>query len=219
MQFDRPQGILIALGNENRKKRNYPRTYGWEGISLPATLLILLPIPSPGGKVAERSEVGRGTARTDGFAQVCPLCAMRQIFARIPLPPLAGHPLPGRGYEGVLMERNPELTKLAQTLRKNQTKEEALLWYNFLSKCPVRFHRQYVIGNYIVDFYCHKAKLVIELDGSQHYDRENMEADRARDAYLRQQGLTVLRIPNNAVTQNFSGVCEEIFQRIQSAEG
>ena len=64
------------------------------------------------------------------------------------------------------MERNAELKSHSRNLRKEQTKEEALLWYNFLSKYPLRFRRQYIIGNYIVDFYCHKAKLVIELDGS-----------------------------------------------------
>ena len=74
----------------------------------------------------------------------------------------------------------------------------------------MRFHRQYVIGRYIVDFCCHKAKLVIELDGSQHYEQEGAQADRERDAYLEARGLTVLRIPNNAVNQNFSAVCEYI---------
>ena len=111
------------------------------------------------------------------------------------------------------MERNANLTELARSLRKNQTKEEALLWYNFLRKCPVRFHRQYVIGNYIADFYCHKVKLVIELDGSQHY--ENPNYDTQRDAYLKKQGLTVLHIPNNAIKENFSGVCEEIWKHVE----
>ena len=113
------------------------------------------------------------------------------------------------------MERNSELTKLARQLRKNQTKEEALLWYNFLSKCPVRFHRQYVIGNYIADFYCHQARLVIELDGSQHYEEDGLEKDAQRDGYFENLGLTVLRIPNNMVTENFRGVCEEILELIQ----
>ena len=108
------------------------------------------------------------------------------------------------------MERNSNLTEFAKKLRRNQTKEEAQLWYQFLSKYPVRFHRQYVIGNYIVDFYCHKAKLVIELDGSQHFEEENKAADGQRDIYLQQQGLTVLRIPNNTITENFPGVCEHI---------
>ncbi len=113
------------------------------------------------------------------------------------------------------MERNSKLTTLARNLRKNQTKEEALLWYNFLCKCQPRFHRQYVVGNYIVDFYCHKAKLVIELDGSQHFEDAGAVADKERDAYLVSLGLTVLRIPNNAISRNFDGVCEHINSYIQ----
>jgi len=108
------------------------------------------------------------------------------------------------------MERESKLTGFAQKLRKEQTKEEALLWYRFLRKYPARFHRQYVIGRYIVDFYCHKAKLVIELDDSQNYEQEEAQPDRERDAYLESLGLTVLRIPNNEVNHNFSGVCEYI---------
>lgn len=84
------------------------------------------------------------------------------------------------------------------------------MWYRFLRKYPIQFRRQYIIGNYIVDFYCHQAKLVIELDGSQHYEPADMEKDAVRDGYLKEQGLTVLRIPNNAVNENFRGVCEYI---------
>lgn len=116
------------------------------------------------------------------------------------------------------MERNSKLTKLARELRKNQTKEESLLWYNFLRKAPVRFHRQDVIGDYIVDFYCHKAKLVIELDGSQHFEKEGQMKDATRDAYLQAQGLRVLRIPNNALKENFRGVCEYIMRYISEQE-
>ena len=111
------------------------------------------------------------------------------------------------------MERNSNLTKLARNLRKNQTKEEAFLWYNFLRKQPVRVHRQYVIGNYIVDFYCHQARLVIELDGSQHY--ETPDYDIRRDGWLNEQGYRVLHIPNNAIWENFPGVCEAILQSIK----
>ena len=71
-----------------------------------------------------------------------------------------------------------------------------------------------MIGNYIVDFYCHKANLVIELDGSQHYEPAQQLADKDRDAYLNSLGLTVLRIPNNEINQNFRGVCEEIWRRL-----
>ena len=118
------------------------------------------------------------------------------------------------------MERNNDLTKRAQKLRKAQTKEEAHLWYQFLCRYPLRFHRQYVIGNYIVDFYCHKAKLVVELDGSQHYSPEEMEYDRKRTAYLESQGLKVMRFSNLDVMRQFRRVCEAVDMAVkdQTAE-
>ena len=113
------------------------------------------------------------------------------------------------------MDRNRDLTHLARQLRKNQTKEEALLWYNFLSKYPIRFHRQYVIGNYIVDFYCHQAKLVIELDGSQHYEPADLEKDRHRTEFLQGLGLQVLRFTNLEVLRQFSAVCDMIDESVR----
>ena len=108
------------------------------------------------------------------------------------------------------MEKNKKLTPLAQTLRKNPTKEESLLWYRFLSRYPLRFRRQYTIGNYIVDFYCHKAKLAIELDGSQHYYPREQAYDAKRTAFLETQGVFVLRFSNLDVLQNFYNVCFQI---------
>lgn len=108
------------------------------------------------------------------------------------------------------MEQNQDLKKYAQALRKNQTREEGLLWYCFLSRYPLRFRRQYIIGNFIADFYCHKAGLVIELDGSQHYDPQKMEYDRKRTEYLEAQGLKVLRFTNTDIQQRLRGVCEAI---------
>ena len=110
------------------------------------------------------------------------------------------------------MERkhNKNLTENAIELRKNMTKEEKHLWYDFLRYYPIRFLRQKVIGNYIVDFYCKKAKLVIELDGSQHYTEEISKYDEERTKYLEQYGLMVLRIPNIEIKRNFKGVCENI---------
>ena len=90
------------------------------------------------------------------------------------------------------------------------TKEEALLWYKFLCRYPLRFRRQYVIGNYIVDFYCHKAKLVVELDGSQHYDENNQIKEIERTKYLQSQDIKVLRYSNLDVLRKFQSVCEEI---------
>ena len=81
-------------------------------------------------------------------------------------------------------KHNKEIVPLAKTLRKNMTKEEKHLWYDYLSEYPVRFIRQKVIGKYIVDFYCAKAKLVIELDGSQHYEDKEMEKDTLRTEHL-----------------------------------
>ena len=90
------------------------------------------------------------------------------------------------------------------------TKEERHLWYDFLRTYPVRFSRQKVLGKYIADFYRAEARLVIELDGSQHYENDNMEKDAERTDYLKGYGLKVIRIPNNEVSRNFRGVCEYI---------
>jgi len=105
---------------------------------------------------------------------------------------------------------NKKLVPLAKQLRKEMTKEECRLWYDYLRTYPVRFLRQKVPGKYIVDFYCAEAKLVIELDGSQHYENRNIESDAHRTAFLEGYGLKVIRIPNNEVNQNFRGVCEYI---------
>ena len=108
------------------------------------------------------------------------------------------------------MERNNKLTPNARNLRKSMTKEEAHLWYQFLCRYKPRFHRQFVIGNYIADFYCHQAKLIVELDGSQHCEPEKMEYDQKRTAYFYSQGLEVLRFSNLDVWRKFRGICEMI---------
>ena len=114
-------------------------------------------------------------------------------------------------------KQNPKLVPNAKNLRKNMTKEERHLWYDFLRRYPVRFYRQKVLGHYIVDFYCAEAKLVIELDGSQHYNPDATKKDKERTAFLEQYDLTVLRIPNNEVMKNFHGVCEYIDHYVRSA--
>ena len=110
------------------------------------------------------------------------------------------------------MERKhkPSLTENAKMLRKNMTKEERHLWYDFLKGYPLRFLRQKVIDDYIVDFYCHEARLIIELDGSQHYEKEGLLKDRIRTERIERRALTVIRIPNSEVMRNFGGVCEYI---------
>ena len=90
------------------------------------------------------------------------------------------------------------------------TPEERHLWYDFLNKYPIRFYRQKVLGKYIADFYCAKARLVVELDGSQHGDIECERYDNERTEYLKGYGLTVLRIPNYQVQRYFNDVCRYI---------
>lgn len=107
-------------------------------------------------------------------------------------------------------KHNKAIVPKAKMLRKNMTKEERHLWYDFLRGYPIRFLRQKVLGKYIVDFYCAQAKLVIELDGSQHFEKEELAYDAERTAFLHRYGLLVVRIPNNEVNQNFRGVCEYI---------
>ena len=115
--------------------------------------------------------------------------------------------------------QNPKLSANAKRLRRNMTKEERHLWYDFLKALPVMVHRQKVIGNYIVDFYIAQAKLVVELDGTQHYEAEGKRADEIRDAYLASLGLTVLRYSNADINLRFQSVCEDIWNRLKLSEG
>lgn len=114
-------------------------------------------------------------------------------------------------------KHNHNLVPNAKSLRKNMTKEERHLWYDFLKAYPIRFQRQKIIGKYIVDFYSAKMNLVIELDGSQHFEDKGSEYDAERSKYLEQYGLTVIRIPNNAINGNFDGVCEYIDHYIKQS--
>ena len=107
-------------------------------------------------------------------------------------------------------KHNKALVPRSRELRKNMTREESHLWYDFLRNHPARFTRQKVMGNYIVDFYSPRAKLVIELDGSQHYEPESIEYDAQRTQFLEQYGLRVVRILNRDVNTNFEGVCAYI---------
>lgn len=103
----------------------------------------------------------------------------------------------------------------AKELRKNATKEENHLWYDFLRHYPIRFQRQKTIGGFIVDFYCHAAKLVIELDGSQHYTQQGLAYDQERTAILQQYGIQVLRFSNRDINTQFREVCDAIHQEVE----
>ena len=113
------------------------------------------------------------------------------------------------------MNHNVRLTSRAQELRKNMTKEERRLWYEYLRGYPVRFRRQVTFGNYILDFYCAAAKLAVELDGSQHFEPEGQRYDAVRSAFFSNNGIRVLRFSNLDVLQNLRGVCQAIDMAVQ----
>ncbi|MBQ8541431.1 MAG: endonuclease domain-containing protein [Clostridia bacterium] len=115
------------------------------------------------------------------------------------------------------LTNNSSLTQNAQSLRKNMTKEERHLWYDFLKTLPVTFHRQKVIGSFIVDFYCASAKIVIELDGSQHYTDEGIKKDKERDKLLNSLDIKVLRYTNLDINKNFEGVCSDILSHLSTS--
>ena len=110
---------------------------------------------------------------------------------------------------------NPSLTEFSKTLRKGMTKEEKHLWYDYLKYLPLTINRQKVIGYYIADFYIAEAKLVIELDGAQHFEPENSEKDRERDAYMNSLGILVLRYTNDYVNRYFSDLCDDIHNHLE----
>ncbi len=108
-----------------------------------------------------------------------------------------------------------KLTSLAQKLRREATREENRLWYEFLSFYPIRFRRQVVIGKYIVDFYCSSAKLGIELDGGQHYEGSALTRDDERTQWLNHNGIVVLRFLNFDVNNNLTNVCSSIDSKVK----
>ena len=109
---------------------------------------------------------------------------------------------------------NGKLISNAKELRNTMTKEERLLWYDCLKILPMTIHRQKVIGHYIVDFYIASAKIIIELDGSQHYEDSYQRKDEQRDAYLRNMGYQVLRYSNADINLRFHSVCEDIYNHL-----
>ena len=112
-----------------------------------------------------------------------------------------------------------DLIPRAKALRREATPQENRLWYDFLRGYAVRFQRQKTIDSFIVDFYCHAAKLVIEIDGSQHYESEGKIQDEERTAILARYGLEVLRFSNRDINTNFRGVCEQIDDVVKRKTG
>ena len=109
---------------------------------------------------------------------------------------------------------NKKLVSNAQSLRKNMTPEEKHLWYDFLKRLPYNVRRQHNIGNYIVDFYIAEKKIVIEIDGMQHWTPEHRRSDETRDCDLLSWGIKVLRYSNDSLRNNFSGVTVDILKNL-----
>ena len=118
----------------------------------------------------------------------------------------------------MLYQYNKHLVSTAQELRKNMTKEEKHLWYDFLNKLPVNVNRQKIIGNYIVDFFIAKKRLVIEIDGIQHDFNDNHQKDLKRDEYLSKLGIKVLRYTNIDINKRFYSVCKDILKYLDIKE-
>ena len=113
------------------------------------------------------------------------------------------------------IKHNSRLTPFAQELRRNMTKEEQTLWYEYLHIYPYRFRRQVTVGIYILDFYCAKTKLAVELDGSQHFTAEGKKHDAIRTEYLETLGIIVLRYSNWDITSNLGAVCADIDRTVR----
>ena len=111
--------------------------------------------------------------------------------------------------------RNEFLVSNARALRKNMTRQERMLWFQFLRYCKPRFRRQEIIGNYIADFFCHAAKLVVEIDGSQHYEPEDRNKDNIRSEYFHKEGLKILRFSNADVDKRFDSVCQAVLLALE----
>ena len=108
------------------------------------------------------------------------------------------------------VNKNNKLLNIAKILRRNMTRQEKHLWYDFLRYYPVKIYKQRIIDNFITDFYCHNARLVIEIDGPQHYTDEGKAHDEARTEIFKRYGIRVLRFSNKDIDDNFKDVCNMI---------
>ena len=113
------------------------------------------------------------------------------------------------------LKYNQKNVLLARNLRKNATPQENRLWYDFLRIYKVRFRRQQPIDNFIADFYCYPAKLIIEIDGSQHYTEQGKRKDEFRTEILEGYDLRIIRFTNHQIDTNFDGVCRYIDKTVQ----
>ena len=116
------------------------------------------------------------------------------------------------------LQYNGNNTVLAKNLRRNATKQENHLWYDFLRNYEIKFQRQRTIDNFIADFYCQKANLIIEIDGNQHYSKEGIEKDKIRTEEINKQGIQIIRIPNKQIDKDFTWICEYLDAEINKVK-
>ncbi len=111
---------------------------------------------------------------------------------------------------------NTKLKKHSQELRRNMTDAERCLWSSLRKRQlkNLQFYRQRIIGNYIVDFYCPQGKLIVEVDGGQHYTEKGTLANKQRDAYLTKVGFNVLRFSDREVFESLDGILQRIFENL-----
>ena len=153
------------------------------------------PLPLPLGEMAERSECPKG--KYPGIHLASPLGR-------------GGRAQRGRRGQPMTIPKDNTQLENARRLRREMTPHERKLWYLFLRKYPVKIYKQRIIGRFIVDFYCASAGLVIELDGSQHYEPQGLAYDAERSQFLMSLGLEILRFSNRDIDRNFRGVCTQI---------
>jgi len=113
---------------------------------------------------------------------------------------------------------NKKLIPAARSLRKEMTPQEKHLWYKFLRNYPIKFYRQKIIKNFIVDFYCSQAKLIIELDGSQHYTEQGIAHDKERTIILESLNLRIVRFSNADIDKKFKSVCKIIHEAVNNGD-
>ncbi|HJI28440.1 MAG TPA: endonuclease domain-containing protein [Veillonellaceae bacterium] len=123
------------------------------------------------------------------------------------------------GIAMTIDNRHTQILGYAKNLRKNMTEQERKLWFTFLKNHPIRFYRQKIVDKYILDFYCHRAKLAIEIDGSQHYEDKQETYDFERTAYLKKLGILVIRYTNRDISLHFIEVKKDIDRILQDRLG
>ncbi len=176
------------------------------------------PPPHKKGAAFSPSAEDKGEKETapdlQSFSKGCLQCSAEEL---LPLPIFVMMQIQVLKEQDMSLDYNKKNITFAKNLRTNATPQENHLWYDYLSTYKVRFQRQKAIGNFIADFYCHKAKLIIEIDGSQHYTEKGKQNDDFRTEILEGYDLKIIRFTNRQIDTNFQGVCEYIDAAVKAS--